>query len=129
MNIYGTGMTPAWMGSPTSDYDLTKEFTNSSPGNPPLPYPPYQYNALRTIAWRHRGGAMVCFFDGHVAYLRKDEIYMPGPGGTKLPNSACGTSWTPPRRSARRSPSQVLPRRIHLSPVRFRPCPFFPEFG
>lgn len=86
LNIYGTGMSPAWMGSPTSDYDLTKEFTNSSPGNPPLPYPPYQYNALRTIAWRHRGGALVCFFDGHVAYMRKDEIYSPGPGGTKLPN-------------------------------------------
>ena len=86
LNVYGSGAAPAWMGAPTSDYDLTKEFTNSNPGNPPLPWPPYSYNAYRTIAWRHRGTANVCFFDGHVANLHKDEIYKPGPGGTKLPN-------------------------------------------
>jgi prepilin-type N-terminal cleavage/methylation domain-containing protein/prepilin-type processing-associated H-X9-DG protein len=86
INIYGTGITPAWGGAPTSDYDLTKEFTNTSPPNAPLPYSPGSYNALRTIAWRHRGGAMVCFFDGHVEYMRKDQIYTSGPGNTKLPN-------------------------------------------
>ena len=92
INIYGSGAkvgsATGWMDSPTSDYDLTKEFTNSNPGNPPLPWPPHSYNAFRTIAWRHKDTATVCFFDGHVASLRKDEIYKVGPGNTKLPNYA-----------------------------------------
>jgi prepilin-type processing-associated H-X9-DG protein len=25
--------------------------------------------------WRHKGGANVGFFDGHISWLRKDEIY------------------------------------------------------
>jgi len=33
------------------------------------------YDATRMTVWRHRGGANVAFFDGHVAKLRKDEIY------------------------------------------------------
>jgi len=90
LNIYGSGAKPAgisgWRGFPTSDYDITKEWTNSSPPNSPLPWPPGGYDNLRTIAWRHRGGANVCFFDGHVVYMHKDEIYTSGPGGTKLPN-------------------------------------------
>jgi prepilin-type processing-associated H-X9-DG protein/prepilin-type N-terminal cleavage/methylation domain-containing protein len=87
INIYGTGIEPSWDQDKeqTSDYDLIKDKLRVSPPNPPLLYPPGNYNAFRTIAWRHRGGAMVCFFDGHVAYLKKDEFYTPGPNGTKLP--------------------------------------------
>jgi prepilin-type processing-associated H-X9-DG protein len=33
------------------------------------------YDATRMTVWRHRGGANVAFFDGHCAWLRKDEIY------------------------------------------------------
>jgi prepilin-type processing-associated H-X9-DG protein/prepilin-type N-terminal cleavage/methylation domain-containing protein len=33
------------------------------------------YDASRMTAWRHKGGANVAFFDGHCAWLRKDEIY------------------------------------------------------
>jgi prepilin-type processing-associated H-X9-DG protein/prepilin-type N-terminal cleavage/methylation domain-containing protein len=29
----------------------------------------------RTTAWRHQNGANVCFFDGHVEWLRKDQLY------------------------------------------------------
>jgi prepilin-type processing-associated H-X9-DG protein len=90
LNIYGSGIPTGWDGTQTggSDYDNTKEHTNANPGNPPIDYGNGTYNSERTIAWRHRGGAMVCFFDGHVAYLRKDEIYKPGPNNTKLPNYA-----------------------------------------
>jgi prepilin-type processing-associated H-X9-DG protein len=33
------------------------------------------YDATRMTVWRHKGGANVAFFDGHCAWLRKDEIY------------------------------------------------------
>jgi prepilin-type processing-associated H-X9-DG protein len=90
INIYGSGMTVGWDGTQPggSDYDNTKEATNANPGNPPITYGNGTYNSERTIAWRHRGGANICFFDGHVAWTRKDGIYTPGTGGQKLPNYA-----------------------------------------
>ena len=33
------------------------------------------FDATRMTVWRHKGGANVAFFDGHCAWLRKDEIY------------------------------------------------------
>jgi prepilin-type processing-associated H-X9-DG protein len=87
LNIYGSGMTQGWDGTQPggSDYDNTLEHTNANPGNGPINYGNGTYNSERTIAWRHRGGANICFFDGHVAWTRKDNIYTPGPAG-KLPN-------------------------------------------
>jgi prepilin-type processing-associated H-X9-DG protein/prepilin-type N-terminal cleavage/methylation domain-containing protein len=65
VNITGSGISPGTRGG-ISNYDLCKESTatNSAP-----------YNTARETVWRHRGYANVCFFDGHVASLRKDEIY------------------------------------------------------
>jgi prepilin-type processing-associated H-X9-DG protein/prepilin-type N-terminal cleavage/methylation domain-containing protein len=90
INIYGSGMTQGWDGTQPggSDYDNTQEHTNANPGNPPITYGNGTYNTERTIAWRHRGGAMVCFFDGHVSWMRKDSLYQVNPAGgtTRLPN-------------------------------------------
>ena len=101
INIYGSGAinvgTPAtsgWLGVGTttlngvtvsrSDYDFTGEHPGQTPQSAPLPGG--SFNNARTIAWRHRGGANVCFFDGHVAWMAKSDICSVGPGGVKLPN-------------------------------------------
>ena len=89
LNIYGSGCNPAWDGyeDGASDYDYAGENTNKSPnGVQRSKLPSGAFNTERTIAWRHRNGANVCFFDGHVAWMNKADIYKPGPGGTKLPN-------------------------------------------
>jgi prepilin-type processing-associated H-X9-DG protein/prepilin-type N-terminal cleavage/methylation domain-containing protein len=88
LNIYGSGIPQGWNGTQTggSNYDNTGEHTNRSPGNPPISYGSGAYDTERTIAWRHRGYANVCFFDGHVEALPKDAFSKPGPGGTRLPN-------------------------------------------
>ena len=65
VNITGSGISPGTRGG-ISNYDLCKESTatNSAP-----------FNTAREAVWRHRGYANVCFFDGHVESLRKDQIY------------------------------------------------------
>jgi prepilin-type processing-associated H-X9-DG protein len=63
VNETGSGVSPGWQGK-ISNYDLTGDRTAS--GN---------YNPERTTDWRHEGTANVCFFDGHVDSLRKDQIY------------------------------------------------------
>jgi prepilin-type processing-associated H-X9-DG protein len=45
---------------PTLNYDRVGESTSG---------------VNKMTAWRHKGGANVCFFDGHVDWLRKDSIY------------------------------------------------------
>ncbi len=86
LNLYGSGAVvngaTGWDGAATSDYDITKDRTNTGTiagvGS---------YNLLRSIAWRHRGGANVAFFDGHVAWLKKDQIYkLDTTTGKKSPN-------------------------------------------
>ena len=67
VNVWGSGIFPGWNGK-TGSYDVIKERTST--GNDPVPW-----DAFRTTAWRHEGGANVAFFDGHVAWTRKDEIY------------------------------------------------------
>lgn len=100
LNIYGSGATQIGPGAASgwktgttsvdgktvsrSDYDYTGERSNSSPPNAPAPIG--SYNNERTIAWRHHGGANICFFDGHVAWMAKSDICHIGPGGVKLPN-------------------------------------------
>jgi prepilin-type processing-associated H-X9-DG protein len=65
VNMSGSGIFPGTRGA-ISNYDQAKESTMTN-GNP--------YNTGRMTVWRHKGSANVCFFDGHVAALRKDEIY------------------------------------------------------
>src|SRR5207247_4598785 len=40
----------------------------------------------KMTCWRHRGGANVAFCDGHVSWLRKDEIYSRNSSGTIVAN-------------------------------------------
>jgi len=101
LNIYGSGAinigstsAAGWDGSGTasvngitvsrSDYDYTGERPNSSPPNQPAPIG--NFNNIRTIAWRHHGGANVCFFDGHVAWTAKGDISPTGAGSVKQAN-------------------------------------------
>jgi prepilin-type processing-associated H-X9-DG protein len=65
----GSGVFPGTNGM-ISNYDQVQEriAVGTLPGGA-------AYDAARMTAWRHRGGANVAFFDGHCAWLRKDEIY------------------------------------------------------
>lgn len=63
VNETGSGVSPGWMGK-ISNYDLTGDRVTAG-----------AYNTERTTDWRHEGYANVCFFDGHVDGLRKDQIY------------------------------------------------------
>lgn len=65
----GSGVFPGTDGR-DSNYDDVQERTGG--GTLPSGKP---YQAKFMTAWRHKGGANVAFFDGHVAWLRKDEIY------------------------------------------------------
>ena len=38
------------------------------------------------VAWRHRNGANVCYFDGHVQWLHKEFIYTHDSAGAIAPN-------------------------------------------
>jgi prepilin-type processing-associated H-X9-DG protein/prepilin-type N-terminal cleavage/methylation domain-containing protein len=65
----GSGVFPGTNGM-ISNYDRVKEFVNVGT----LP-DGGAFDATRMTVWRHRGGANVGFFDGHVARLGKEEIY------------------------------------------------------
>jgi prepilin-type processing-associated H-X9-DG protein/prepilin-type N-terminal cleavage/methylation domain-containing protein len=69
INKSGSGVFPGTNGK-VSNYDQVQERIAAGP----LPGGG-TYDASRMTAWRHRGGANVAFFDGHCAWLRKDEIY------------------------------------------------------
>jgi prepilin-type processing-associated H-X9-DG protein len=62
INIYGTsknqGAFPGW-NKKAGNYDLVQE----------------PFISQRSIAWRHKGGANVIFFDGHGEWMRKDLLY------------------------------------------------------
>jgi prepilin-type processing-associated H-X9-DG protein len=68
VNVWGSGVYPGWKGK-YSSYDVMNERTSTGTTNGKA------WDATRTTAWRHEGGANVAFFDGHCAWLRKDEIY------------------------------------------------------
>jgi prepilin-type processing-associated H-X9-DG protein len=76
LNIQGSGVRPG-MNNRESNYDYTKESTQVTG---PL-------DTRRTTAWRHKGKANVLFFDGHVASLRKDEIYSKDETGKIIGNT------------------------------------------
>jgi prepilin-type processing-associated H-X9-DG protein/prepilin-type N-terminal cleavage/methylation domain-containing protein len=65
----GSGPFPGTNGK-ISNYDQVQERVNTGtlPGGE-------EFDATRMTVWRHKGGANVAFFDGHCAWLRKDEIY------------------------------------------------------
>ena len=65
----GSGAFPGTNGK-ISNYDQVQERigVGTLPGGA-------AYDATRMTVWRHKGGANVAFFDGHCAWLRKDEIY------------------------------------------------------
>ena len=65
VNIYGSGISPGWHDK-ISNYDKTGEATTAT-GN---------MNPNRTVAWRHKKGANVVYFDGHGEWLPKDAIYL-----------------------------------------------------
>jgi len=77
VNVWGSGPDPGWNGK-ISNYDRTKEFygaqTVAGVG---------AIDTNRTTAWRHKGGANVCFFDGHVQWLAKTDIYSFDSAGNK----------------------------------------------
>jgi prepilin-type N-terminal cleavage/methylation domain-containing protein/prepilin-type processing-associated H-X9-DG protein len=63
INETGSGVSPGW-NAMISNYDQTGDRVTGG-----------GYDTERTTAWRHDGTANVCFFDGHVDGLRKDQIY------------------------------------------------------
>jgi prepilin-type processing-associated H-X9-DG protein/prepilin-type N-terminal cleavage/methylation domain-containing protein len=77
VNVWGSGVQPGWKGK-ISDFDQIGERQVTTGG----------FDSTRTTAWRHRGGANVCFFDGHVQWLRKDEIYKTDSAGNRVANDA-----------------------------------------
>ena len=80
VNVYGSGIHPGWNGK-VSDYDYTLDrahFGVLPDGRP--------FDAQRTVAWRHRGGANAVFFDGHVDWLRKDQLWKTDGSGNRIAN-------------------------------------------
>jgi len=80
VNVWGSGVSPGWNGK-ISNYDLTDQRT--SPQNVPGVG---NIDPSRTTAWRHKNGANVCFFDGHVDWLHKEFIYSRDSTGKIIPN-------------------------------------------
>ena len=82
INPYGVGGVnqatyPGWHNA-KSNYDLTHESTQADS----------TVNTRRSIAWRHKGGANVVFFDGHGEWMRKDRLYNKDAAGNIIRNDA-----------------------------------------
>jgi prepilin-type processing-associated H-X9-DG protein/prepilin-type N-terminal cleavage/methylation domain-containing protein len=84
INSRGSGVSPGW-NNKISNWDKIGDGYTSHSG-PSAPFGGGAYDAQRTTAWRHSGGANVLFFDGHVAKLPKDEIYNYDSGGNIVVN-------------------------------------------
>ncbi len=85
INTYGVGGVnqatyPGWHNL-KSNYDLTHESTSDGTGGTGI-------NTERSIAWRHKGGANVVFFDGHGEWMRKDRLYNKDASGNIIRNDA-----------------------------------------
>ena len=88
INETGSGIDPGRNGL-ISAYDLVKErVKNTSTSGETVNGK--GYDAYRTLATRHRGGANVLFFDGHVEWVQKDRLVMRDPAGSGkiVPNYA-----------------------------------------
>jgi prepilin-type N-terminal cleavage/methylation domain-containing protein/prepilin-type processing-associated H-X9-DG protein len=80
INVYGTGTNVGgffgWH-QKISNYDTIKENTYNDVNG---------MNAMRTIAWRHKQGANVVFFDGHGEWMRKNLLYNTDSSGKIIRN-------------------------------------------
>jgi prepilin-type processing-associated H-X9-DG protein/prepilin-type N-terminal cleavage/methylation domain-containing protein len=74
VNSQGLLHSPNGWNSKESNYDVIGEQSA----------PPASQDVQRTTAWRHQNGANVCFFDGHVEWLKKDRIYNLDPATGKI---------------------------------------------
>ena len=75
INVYGaspntTNQYRGWKAK-VSNYDITGETSNNGGGGTGNA----NWHTQRSIAWRHKGGANVVFFDGHGEWMRKDLLY------------------------------------------------------
>ena len=82
INPYGIGARsfsqyPGWHNC-DSNYDITKESTDNGP----------VINTQRSIAWRHKKGANVVFFDGHGEWRKNDTLYNKDASGNLIRNDA-----------------------------------------
>jgi len=80
INETGSGVDPGRKGL-VSSYDLVKDRVKDTSASGETANGK-TYDAYRTVAWRHRGGANVCFFDGHVEWVPKDRFTMMDPAGS-----------------------------------------------
>jgi prepilin-type processing-associated H-X9-DG protein/prepilin-type N-terminal cleavage/methylation domain-containing protein len=80
INVYGvgpnTGFYRGWRAK-VSNYDLTGESSHNDDNG---------MNTQRSVAWRHKQGANVVFFDGHGEWLRKDQLYNKDAAGNIIRN-------------------------------------------
>jgi prepilin-type processing-associated H-X9-DG protein/prepilin-type N-terminal cleavage/methylation domain-containing protein len=76
-----------WQGL-DSNYDYVGERPHDSANsNGELDSRGKTYNSERSIAWRHRKGANICFFDGHVEWVSKDRLsIVDSTTGKRVPN-------------------------------------------
>ena len=84
INVYGVGPNTAeyrgWHAK-ISNYDITGEnpADGGSSGNP-------AWHTQRSIAWRHKKGANVVFFDGHGEWMRRDTLWDRDASGKMIAN-------------------------------------------
>lgn len=91
LNSLGSGVSPGW-NNKISSYDrvLGDGSAHTDVGTNPAQVALIggPFDTRRTIAWRHKGGANVCFFDGHVEWMHKEFIYKRDTAGNIVANMA-----------------------------------------
>jgi len=84
------GILPLYNGGPMgwnnldSNYDLVGERPHSTASGNGTDSLGKQFNSERTVAWRHRKGANVCYYDGHAEWVSKDRFSWTNPATGKL---------------------------------------------
>ncbi len=84
-NPKNTNGEKGWQGV-DANYDLVGEQPYNNSNTNSLDKRGQAWDSTRTIAWRHNGGANVCFFDGHVEWVRKDRLFYTDATGKVEPN-------------------------------------------
>ena len=88
--INENGILPLYNGGPMGwgnvdcNYDLVGERPHSTSAGNGVDSQGKPYNSERSVAWRHRKGANVCFFDGHCEWVSKDRFAWTNPSNGKL---------------------------------------------
>jgi prepilin-type processing-associated H-X9-DG protein len=83
INELGSGIDPGRNGR-ISSYDLVKDRVKATGDGSIDTVNGKPFDAWRTIATRHRKGANVCFFDGHVEWVPQDRLTTIDPASGKL---------------------------------------------